>query len=153
MITVDFTEPVIQSAVGVTAIPDNANTAQPQGVVKTLDLTQIPKAGFFSNEFVESDGQITLPNVLILTGDATAELVINNGLLRTQHDSMAIHTEGNVNLTLIIPKQKITNLATAKQDENAHFVKKWTLTASTPTVFHLRLVDANYILTKEEIVA
>lgn len=143
MINVDFTAPVIQSAVGVTAIPDNTNTAQPQGVVKTLDLTQIPKAGFFSNEFVESDGQITLPNVLILTGDATAELVINDYLLRIQHYSMVIHTEGNDNLTLIIPKQ----------DENAHFVKKWTLTASTPTVFHSRLVDANYILTKEEIVA
>lgn len=125
------------------------NHEQPQGVIKTLDLTKTPDTGFFSNEFYEPNGEITLPNLLILNGNATATLVLNDGLLRTHCDGMSLKATGDVDLTLIIAKQPITDLAVASQNETDYFAKKYHVTTNAPTVFYLRLVNGDYILTKE----
>ena len=73
------------------------NARQPQGVVMSINLSQVPAIGFFKTEFVE-DGQLTVPshvNVNV-SGASDAIVVINDSLLRTHQDSMTFSVD-NIN--------------------------------------------------------
>lgn len=129
-----------------------SNVCQPQGVI--LKIALATAAAFYAIEFKE-DGQITIPNLVNISGKGntgTAEIVINDGLLRTHQDSMIFavdNTDGTeLMLNLHIAKQPITDITKANADKAAYFVASYPVTIKADEKRHLelRLVNGQYVL-------
>lgn len=134
-----------------------SNLCQPQGVTLSLALAIVATAGFYPVEFIE-DGQVTIPNLINIDGTdntGTAELVLNDGLLRTHQDSMifAIDNTGGTDLTLNIhvAKQPIItsdDFTKATADKAAYFVVSYPVAIKADEKRHLelRLINGQYVL-------
>ena len=129
-----------------------SNLCQPQGVILAIALAVAMP--FYPIEFKE-DGQTTIPNLVNIDGtghSGTAELVVNDGLLRTHQDSMifAVDNTGDAELTLIIhiAKQPIVDIAKANADKANYFIASYPLTVKADEKRHLelRLVNGQYVL-------
>lgn len=87
---------------------------QPQGVVAIFDTTQIPTEGFIALQTKEQE-QTVLPSHIILQNQANdAKLTLNDGLLRTQNDSISLDfAGGNASLYILKnPVQQASELTT-----------------------------------------
>ena len=129
-----------------------SNLCQPQGVILAIALAVAMP--FYPIEFKE-DGQTTIPNLVNIDGtghSGNAELVVNDGLLRTHQDSMifAVDNTGDAELTLIIhiAKQPIVDIAKANADKANYFIASYPLTVKADEKRHLelRLVNGQYVL-------
>ena len=129
-----------------------SNLCQPQGV--TLAIALAMALPFYPIEFKE-DGQTTIPNLVNIDGtlhSGTAELVVNDGLLRTHQDSMvfAVDNTGDAELTLNIhiAKQPIVDITKANADKANYFIASYPLTVKADEKRHLelRLVNGQYVL-------
>lgn len=129
-----------------------SNLCQPQGV--TLAIALAVAMPFYPIEFKE-DGQTTIPNLVNIdsTGHSgTAELVVNDGLLRTHQDSMvfAVDNTGgsDLALTIHVAKQPITDIAVANADKANYFITSYPLTIKADEKRHLelRLINGQYVL-------
>lgn len=134
------------------------NLCQPQGVTQTIQLATAPTTGFYPVAFLE-DGQMTIPNFVQIIGagnTGTADLLINDGLLRTHQDSMVFainNTGGNdLTLTLYIAKQPITDLAKAKATPKDFMLATYPLTIKADATQHLELrrIDGEYIMSHQK---
>ena len=134
-----------------------SNLCQPQGVLLTIALAS--GLAFYPVEFKEN-GQTTIPNLVNIDGTGnkgTAEIVINDGLLRTHQDSMifAIDNTGgtDVTLNLHVAKQTITDIATANADKAAYFVVSYPVAIKADEKRHLelRLVNGQYVLSDKNL--
>lgn len=128
------------------------NICQPQGV--TLLIALAVAQAFYPVEFKEN-GQTTIPNLVNITGKGnagTAELVVNDGLLRTHQDSMvfAVDNTGGSDITLNfhIAKQPITDITKALADLETYFVDSFTVAIKAEEKRHLelRLINGQYVL-------
>lgn len=128
------------------------NLCQPQGVILTIALATTQ--AFYPVEFIE-DKQVTIPNFVNIDGTdnkGTAELVVNDGLLRTHQDSMvfAVDNTGGTDVTvsLHIAKQPVTDIVKAKADATNYFVKTFDIAVKADEKRHLelRLINAQYVL-------
>lgn len=129
-----------------------SNLCQPQGVLLSIALaTVLP---FYPIEFKE-DGQTTIPNLVNIDGtghSGTAELVVNDGLLRTHQDSMifAVDNTGgsDLALTIHVAKQPITDIAVANAAKADYFITSYPLTIKADEKRHLelRLINGQYVL-------
>ena len=129
-----------------------SNLCQPQGV--TLAIALAVAMPFYPIEFKE-DGQTTIPNLVNIDGtghSGNAELVVNDGLLRTHQDSMvfAVDNTGgsDLALTIHVAKQPITDIAVANADKANYFIASYPLTVKADEKRHLelRLVNGQYVL-------
>ena len=129
-----------------------SNLCQPQGV--TLAIALAVAMPFYPIEFKE-DGQTTIPNLVNIDGtghSGTAELVVNDGLLRTHQDSMvfAVDNTGgsDLALTIHVAKQPITDIAVANADKANYFIASYPLTIKAGEKRHLelRLINGQYVL-------
>ena len=129
-----------------------SNLCQPQGV--TLAIALAVAMPFYRIEFKE-DGQTTIPNLVNIDGtghSGTAELVVNDGLLRTHQDSMifAVDNTGgsDLALTIHVAKQPITDIAVANADKANYFIASYPLTIKAGEKRHLelRLINGQYVL-------
>ena len=129
-----------------------SNLCQPQGVILAIALAVAMP--FYPIEFKE-DGQTTIPNLVNIDGtghSGTAELVVNDGLLRTHQDSMifAVDNTGDAELALNIhiAKQPIVDIAKANADKANYFIGSYPLTIKADEKRHLelRLVNGQYVL-------
>ena len=129
-----------------------SNLCQPQGV--TLAIALAVAMPFYPIEFKE-DGQTTIPNLVNIDGtghSGNAELVVNDGLLRTNHDSMvfAVDNTGDAELALNIhiAKQPIVDIAKANADKANYFIASYPLIIKAGEKYHLelRLVNGQYVL-------
>ena len=129
-----------------------SNLCQPQGVILAIALAVAMP--FYPIEFKE-DGQTTIPNLVNIDGtghSGTAELVVNDGLLRTHQDSMvfAVDNTGDAELTLNIhiAKQPIVDITKANADKANYFIASYPLTVKADEKRHLelRLVNGQYVL-------
>ena len=129
-----------------------SNLCQPQGVILAVALAVAMP--FYPIEFKE-DGQTTIPNLVNIDGtghSGTAELVVNDGLLRTHQDSMvfAVDNTGDAELTLNIhiAKQPIVDITKANADKANYFIASYPLTVKADEKRHLelRLVNGQYVL-------
>lgn len=129
-----------------------SNLCQPQGVILAIALAVAMP--FYPIEFKE-DGQTTIPNLVNIDGtghSGTAELVVNDGLLRTHQDSMvfAVDNTGDEELALNIhiAKQPIVDIAKANADKANYFIASYPLTIKADEKRHLelRLVNGQYVL-------
>ena len=129
-----------------------SNLCQPQGV--TLAIALAVAMPFYPIEFKE-DGQTTIPNLVNIDGtghSGNAELVVNDGLLRTHHDSMvfAVDNTGDAELALNIhiAKQPIVDIAKANADKANYFIASYPLIIKAGEKYHLelRLVNGQYVL-------
>lgn len=129
-----------------------SNLCQPQGV--TLAIALAVAMPFYPIEFKE-DGQTTIPNLVNIDGtghSGTAELVVNDGLLRTHQDSMvfAVDNTGGAELALHIhiAKQPIVDIDKAYDDKANYFIATYPLIikANEKRHFELRLVNGQYVL-------
>lgn len=87
---------------------------QPQGVVAIFDTTQTPAEGFIALETKEQE-QTVLPSHIVLQKQANdAKLTLNDGLLRTHHDSISLDfAGGNASLYILKnPVQQASELTT-----------------------------------------
>ena len=126
----------------------------PVGLALTLAVSALPSVGFYPVEFVEN-GQITIPNLVTINGTGntgTADLVINDAVLRTHQDTMifAVDNTGGSDMTvnLYIAKTPIDDLAVAVQTLDAHFAGKFSLAikAGTKSNFSLRNIAGHYLI-------
>lgn len=124
-----------------------SNLCQPQGV--TLAIALAVAMPFYPIEFKE-DGQTTIPNLVNIDGtghSGNAELVVNDGLLRTNQDSMifAVDNTGgsDLALTIHVAKQPITDIAVANAAKADYFITSHPLTikANEKRRFELRLIN------------
>ena len=129
-----------------------SNLCQPQGVILAVALAVAMP--FYPIEFKE-DGQTTIPNLVNIDGtghSGNAELVVNDGLLRTHQDSMvfAVDNTGDAELTLNIhiAKQPIVDITKANADKANYFIASYPLTVKADEKRHLdlRLVNGQYVL-------
>ena len=129
-----------------------SNLCQPQGV--TLAIALAVAMPFYPIEFKE-DGQTTIPNLVNIDGtghSGNAELVVNDGLLRTHQDSMifAVDNTGgsDLALTIHVAKQPITDIAVANADKANYFITSYPLTIKADEKRHLelRLINGQYVL-------
>ena len=129
-----------------------SNLCQPQGV--TLAIALAVAMPFYPIEFKE-DGQTTIPNLVNIDGtghSGTAELVVNDGLLRTHQDSMifAVDNTGGTDVTLNfhVAKQPITDIAKANADKAAYFVISFPVAIKADEKRHLELslINGQYVL-------
>ena len=130
-----------------------SNLCQPQGVILAIALAVAMP--FYPIEFKE-DGQTTIPNLVNIDGtgnSGTAELIVNDGLLRTHQDSMVFavdNTGGVVELALNIhiAKQPIVDIAKANADKANYFIAGYPITITAGEIRHLelRLVNGQYVL-------
>ena len=129
-----------------------SNLCQPQGV--TLAIALAVAMPFYPIEFKE-DGQTTIPNLVNIDGtghSGNAELVVNDGLLRTHQDSMvfAVDNTGGSDLALTIhgAKQPITDIAVANAAKADYFIISYPLTIKADEKRHLelRLINGQYVL-------
>ncbi len=129
-----------------------SNLCQPQGVILAVALAAAMP--FYPIEFKE-DGQTTIPNLVNIDGtghSGTAELVVNDGLLRTHQDSMifAVDNTGgsDLALTIHVAKQPITDIAKANADKANYFIASYPLTIKAGEKRHLelRLINGQYVL-------
>lgn len=129
-----------------------SNLCQPQGV--TLAIALAVAMPFYPIEFKE-DGQTTIPNLVNIDGtghSGNAELVVNDGLLRTHQDSMvfAVDNTGgsDLALTIHVAKQPITDIAVANADKANYFIASYPITIKADEKRHLelRLVNGQYVL-------
>ena len=129
-----------------------SNLCQPQGVILAIALAVAMP--FYPIEFKE-DGQTTIPNLVNIDGtghSGNAELVVNDGLLRTHQDSMvfAVDNTGDAELTLNIhiAKQPIVDITKANADKANYFIASYPLTVKADEKRHLelRLVNGQYVL-------
>lgn len=129
-----------------------SNLCQPQGV--TLAIALAVAMPFYHIEFKE-DGQTTIPNLVNIDGtghSGTAQLVVNDGLLRTHQDSMvfAVDNTGDAELALNIhiAKQPIVDIDKAYDDKANYFIASYPLTIKADEIRHLelRLVNGQYVL-------
>lgn len=134
-----------------------SNLCQPQGVILSIALALINTKGFYPVEFIE-DGQTTIPNLVNILGKGntgTAELVVNDGLLRTHQDSMVFAVDNSdgdeLTVNLHIAKQPIvtdSDFTKATADKDAYFVKTFAVLVKANETRHLelRLINGQYIL-------
>ena len=129
-----------------------SNLCQPQGVILAIALAVAMP--FYPIEFKE-DGQTTIPNLVNIDGtghSGNAELVVNDGLLRTHQDSMvfAVDNTGgsDLALTIHVAKQPITDIAAANAAKADYFITSYPLTIKADEKRHLelRLVNGQYVL-------
>jgi len=129
-----------------------SNLCQPQGVILAIALAVAMP--FYPIEFKE-DGQTTIPNLVNIDGtghSGNAELVVNDGLLRTHQDSMvfAVDNTGGEELALNIhiAKQPIVDIAKANADKANYFIASYPLTIKADEKRHLelRLINGQYVL-------
>ena len=129
-----------------------SNLCQPQGVILAIALAVAMP--FYPIEFKE-DGQTTIPNLVNIDGtghSGNAELVVNDGLLRTHQDSMifAVDNSGDAELALNIhiAKQPIVDITKANADKANYFIASYPLTVKSDEKRHLelRLVNGQYVL-------
>ena len=129
-----------------------SNLCQPQGV--TLAIALAVAMPFYPIEFKE-DGQTTIPNLVNIDGtghSGNAELVVNDGLLRTHQDSMvfAVDNTGgsDLALTIHVAKQPITDIAVANAAKADYFIISYPLTIKADEKRHLelRLINGQYVL-------
>ena len=129
-----------------------SNLCQPQGVILAIALAVAMP--FYPIEFKE-DEQTTIPNLVNIDGtghSGNAELVVNDGLLRTHQDSMvfAVDNTGDAELTLNIhiAKQPIVDITKANADKANYFIASYPLTVKADEKRHLelRLVNGQYVL-------
>ena len=129
-----------------------SNLCQPKGVILAIALAVAMP--FYPIEFKE-DGQTTIPNLVNIDGtghSGNAELVVNDGLLRTHHDSMvfAVDNTGgsDLALTIHVAKQPITDIAVANAAKADYFITSYPLTIKADEIRHLelRLVNGQYVL-------
>ena len=129
-----------------------SNLCQPQGV--TLAIALAVAMPFYPIEFKE-DGQTTIPNLVNIDGtghSGNAELVVNDGLLRTHQDSMvfAVDNTGgsDLALTIHVAKQPITDIAVANAAKAYYFITSYPLTIKADEKRHLelRLINGQYVL-------
>ena len=129
-----------------------SNPCQPQGVILAIALAVAMP--FYPIEFKE-DGQTTIPNLVNIDGtghSGTAELVVNDGLLRTHQDSMifAVDNTGGTDVTLNfhVAKQPITDIAKANADKAAYFVISFPVDIKADEKRHLELslINGQYVL-------
>ena len=129
-----------------------SNHCQPQGVALTIALAVA--ASFYPVEFIEDD-QTTIPNLININGTGntgSAELVVNDGLLRTHQDSMifAVDNTGGIDLTLNIhiAKQPVVDITKANADKANYFIASYPLTIKADEKRHLelRLINGEYVL-------
>ena len=132
-----------------------SNLCQPQGVILAIALAVAMP--FYPIEFKE-DGQTTIPNLVNIDGtghSGNAELVVNDGLLRTHHDSMvfAVDNTGgsDLALTIHVAKQPITDIAVANAAKADYFITSYPLTIKADEIRHLelRLVNGQYVLSEQ----
>lgn len=131
------------------------NLCQPQGV--TLLIALAVAQAFYPVEFKEN-GQTTIPNLVNITGKGnagTAELVVNDGLLRTHQDSMVFAVDNSdgdeLTVNLHIAKQPIvtdSDFTKATADKDAYFVKIFAVLVKADEIRHLelRLINGQYVL-------
>lgn len=131
------------------------NLCQPQGV--TLLIALAVAQAFYPVEFKEN-GQTTIPNLVNITGKGnagTAELVVNDGLLRTHQDSMVFAVDNSdgdeLTVNLHIAKQPIvtdSDFTKATADKDAYFVKTFAVLVKADETRHLelRLINGQYVL-------
>lgn len=131
------------------------NLCQPQGV--TLLIALATAQAFYPVEFKEN-GQTTIPNLVNITGTGntgTAELVVNDGLLRTHQDSMVFAVDNSdgdeLTVNLHIAKQPIvtdSDFTKATADKDAYFVKTFAVLVKADETRHLelRLINGQYVL-------
>lgn len=131
------------------------NLCQPQGV--TLLIALAVAQAFYPVEFKEN-GQTTIPNLVNITGKGnagTAELVVNDGLLRTHQDSMVFAVDNSdgdeLTVNLHIAKQPIvtdSDFTKATADKDAYFVKTFAVLVKANETRHLelRLINGQYVL-------
>lgn len=131
-----------------------ANLCQPQGVILTIALAVAATAGFYPVELIE-DGQTTIPNLVNIDGTGNtgdANLLVNDGLLRTHQDSMifAVDNTGgtDLNLVLYVAKQPITNLAAANENPDLYLAARLPVAIKAEDKRHLelRLINGQYVL-------
>lgn len=129
-----------------------SNLCQPQGVILAIALAVAMP--FYPIEFKE-DGQTTIPNLVNIDGtghSGTAELVVNDGLLRTHQDSMifAVDNTGDAELTLVIhiAKQPIVDIIKTSADPANYLIASYPLTIKADEKRHLelRLINGQYVL-------
>lgn len=129
-----------------------SNLCQPQGVILAIALAVAMP--FYPIEF-EEDGQTTIPNLVNIDGtghSGNAELVVNDGLLRTHQDSMvfAVDNSGGEELALNIhiAKQPIVDIDKAYDHTANYFIASYPLTIKAGEIRHLelRLVNGQYVL-------
>ena len=134
-----------------------SNLCQPQGVILAIALAVAMP--FYPIEFKE-DGQTTIPNLVNIDGtghSGNAELVVNDGLLRTHQDSMvfAVDNTGDAELTLNIhiAKQPIVDITKANADKANYFIASYPLTVKADEKRHLelRLVNGQYVLSDRDL--
>lgn len=131
------------------------NICQPQGV--TLLIALAVAQAFYPVEFKEN-GQVTIPNLVNITGTGntgTAELVVNDGLLRTHQDSMVFAVDNSdgdeLTVNLHIAKQPIvtdSDFTKATADKAAYFVVSYPVAIKADEKRHLelRLINGQYVL-------
>lgn len=136
-----------------------SNLCQPQGVILAITLSVVPPAGFHPVEFIENN-QVTIPNLVNIDGtgnSGTAELVVNDGLLRTHQDSMvfAIDNTGGEELTLnlYIAKQPVTDITAAKEKPADYFSETYPIVIKAAEKRHLelRLISGQYVLSDRDL--
>lgn len=134
-----------------------SNLCQPQGVLLTIALAA--GLAFYPVEFKEN-GQTTIPNLVNIDGTGntgTAEIVVNDGLLRTHQDSMnfAVDNTGGTEITLNIhvAKQPITDIAKANAAKADYFIVSYpvTIKANEKRHLELRLVNGQYMLSDKNL--
>ncbi len=134
-----------------------SNLCQPQGVLLTIALAA--GLAFYPVEFKEN-GQTTIPNLVNIDGTGntgTAEIVVNDGLLRTHQDSMnfAVDNTGGTDVTLNfhVAKQPITDIAKANADKAAYFVISFPVAIKADEKRHLelRLINGQYVLSDKNL--
>ena len=134
-----------------------SNLCQPQGVLLTIALAA--GLAFYPVDFIE-DKQTTIPNLVNIDGTGntgSAELVINDGLLRTHQDSMifAVDNTGGTDVTLNfhVAKQPITDIAKANADKAAYFVISFPVAIKADEKRHLelRLINGQYVLSDKNL--
>lgn len=129
-----------------------SNLCQPQGVILAIALAVAMP--FYPVEFKEN-GQTTIPNLVNIDGTGntgTADILVNDGLLRTHQDSMifAVDNTGGDELALNIhiAKQPIVDIAKANADKANYFIASYPLTIKADEKRHLelRLINGQYVL-------
>ena len=134
-----------------------SNLCQPQGVLLTIALAS--GLAFYPVEFKEN-GQTTIPNLVNIDGagnTGTAEIVVNDGLLRTHQDSMifAVDNTGGTDVTLNfhVAKQPITDIAKANAAKADYFVISFPVAIKADEKRHLelRLINGQYVLSDKNL--
>lgn len=104
-----------------------SNLCQPQGVLATILLAS--GTVFYPVEFKDANGETVIPSTVQV--DATnhsggASLAVNDGLLRTEQDSMSFvinnQSGSALNLELLIAKQPLEDITFPPEPDKDHFV-------------------------------